>query len=509
MHRFLLLLITSCLLLTVNAQTWVSQIQYLKQEQYLRLTCANGTCEVLLPNLAGSEKLVVKGDPQTIGSWTFVRDFETWQFETVNPSAANGTWAVEMILPFRQTVHFFQQGAPIDRQELYRYSGTFGNPQGELIITYPHRGFLRMESSLSGQNHSLKPLQAEQTFWAASGERLRFTEMVQGVYQQLEVLNDDGTVRSSLQRQVEVRRIDVSIPTTTDTLVGKLFLPDVPLQQKLPACVLLPAAAGQVSMENNVYEAQWLAAHGMVCLIFDKPGMGLSTAHMNFETATFEEKAKLFHQVVEYLMMHEQVDMEKLGVHGGSQSGRLAIMMAMDRPARIAFANAVSAPLMNQMEQQLFAVNHFHRQKHVNERTNVRILQLWQRYLQGIIDGAIPQDLPKEITSLHQLDSTLFLPPNSTTIPASPNAEDLQNDRILQEIKKLRRPIFLQYGEFDERVDAQNSVYQLEQQAYIKRMVQVRFYSRANHSLMTPEGEIAPAYLVDKVNWLRSIGVLR
>lgn len=508
MSRWLYLLLIGCSSISLNAQTWVSQIRYLGQDHYLRLSCANGTCEVLLPELAGTEKLTVKGNPNSPGQWSFLRDFETWQFETSTIPQANETWQVEMLHPFRQEVHFFQQGTPIDRQQLYRYSGTFGNSQGELIITYPHRGFLRMESSLSGQNHSLKPLQAEQTFWAASGERLRFGEMVQGVYQQLEILNNNGTVRSTLQRQVEVRRIDVSIPTATDTLVGKLFLPDVPIQQRLPACLLLPAAAGQVSMENNVYEAQWLAAHGMICLIFDRPGMGLSTAHMNFETATFEEKAKLFHQVVEYLMMHEQVDMEKLGVHGGSQSGRLAIMMAMDRPARIAFANAVSAPLMDQMEQQLYAVNHFHRQRHVNERTNVRTLSVWQRYLQGIVDGAIPPDLPSEIATLQQLDSSLFLPPPTAELPGSPNAEDLQNDRILREIKKLRRPVFLQYGELDERVDAQNSVYQLEQQAYIKRMVHVRFYHRANHSLMTPEGAIAPAYLVDKVNWLRSIGIL-
>lgn len=498
---FLLTLFAS---LNSFAQTWLGQLDYRNNSEYIRLQCSQGTCNILIPGLDGTEKHVVKGDPLKEGVWTFARGFETWSFST-KAIEANGNLEVDLRLASgKQGITFRKQSAPIDRKELYKYSGTFKTDDGQILISYPRRGFLRFESSFSERNSDLKPLGSNQ-FWSPTGELLTFSSPQQNVFQSIE-LQLAGEIYH-LKRQIDVDIVDVSIPTKTDTLVGKLYLPDAPIDIRLPACVILPSA-GSTTMSNNAYEAQWLSAHGLICLIFDRPGVGLSTSHLNYETASFEEKARLFHQVVEYLALHQQVNMDKVGLHGASLSGRLAIMMTMDRPSKIAFANAVSAPMVSQKEQQLFAISQFHRQRNKSEQVNADVLELWNTYLQGVIEGSIPNGLIEEINTLHASDSSLFLPPASTDIPSSPNAEDLTNNRILRESKKIKRPILLQYGEYDQRVDGMNSVYQLQQQAYLKRAVDIRFYPRANHSFITPEADIAQGYLNDKITWLRANGII-
>jgi dienelactone hydrolase len=488
----------------VSAQTWIGNINYRGQDHYFRLKCKDGSCQTLIPGLDNKEQHIVEGNPEQ--KWSFNRGFEKWEFttESFTDNQISGVWS----LPSgSQPFQFYKQGNSIPRDQQHKYSGTYQNAEGNVtVMVYPQRGFLRIESSISEMNSSLKPLVGEE-FWGFGGERLKYSNSVQAVFQSLDIVSKDG-IEYSLTRQKEPTVTDVMIPAKGDTLHGKIYVPDAPLSTLLPACLILPSA-GNTTMKNNEYEANWLAAHGVVCLIFDKPGTGHSTAHMNFETASFREKEGLYNQVGIWLSQHPRVEIEKVGIHGASQSGRIGMMMLQGRPALYAFGNFTAAPFVGQKEQQLYAIAELNRQRGLSEEMNLRVLNVWQDYMQGVIDSNISQDIVDQINELSTLQSDLHLPPASAELPGSPRAVDLVNDRILTDSKKTRRPVLLQYGDLDQRVNGHRSVELFLAKPHLKKAMNIRFYPGANHSFMLPDRSIARGYLTDKTNWLRSIGMIR
>lgn len=489
----------------LSAQTWIGTINYRGEDHYFRVKCKDENCQALIPALDGREQRAVTGNVQN--NWSFSRGFEKWEFVTANAVDNMISGTLHLSSGGSKSFNFYKQGAAIPRDKQHKYSGTYQSKEGKVtVMVYPERGFLRMESTISEINSSVKPLQGGK-FWSLGGEVLEYSNPVQTVYQDLVVTSKDGE-KYTLKRKREVKITDVVIPAKGDTLHGRLYVPDVPLSVLMPACVILPSA-GNTTMKNNEYEANWLAAHDVVCLIFDKPGTGGSTAHMNYETSSFKEKEGLFNQVGIWLSQHPRVNMDKLGIHGASQSGRIGMMMLMGRPSLYAFGNFTAAPFVGQKEQQLYAIAELNRQRGLSEELNLKVLNVWKDYMQGIIDSSISQELVDRITELSSEGENLHLPPASTTLPGSPRADDLQNDKILKQARKMTKPVLLQYGDLDRRVNGHRSVELFLEQPHFKNKLSYRFYPGANHSFVMPDRSIARGYLTDKTAWLRSIGMIR
>lgn len=101
-----------------------------------------------------------------------------------------------------------------------------------------------------------------------------------------------------------------------------------------------------------------------------------------------------------------------------------------------------------------------------------------------------------------------FLPPPSEIIPLSPRKEDLIDNSVVTDASKLVSPVFLQYGENDERVDPVRSLQNFYQNISENLNITAELYKRGNHSMMTPEFQICSGYSYDKIKWLKSIGII-
>ena len=385
-----------------------------------------------------------------------------------------------------------------------KYIGNYTDEKGRTALVYERYGYLHLMSPFMEQTVSMKPIDTH-TFWSTSGETSTFSGAESGKFQQLTITERNG-IQYSLTRSFDIEVKDVWIPVNGDSLFGQLYLPMVEGQK--PACLLLPGGGGRSQVENAAYEARLFAAHGMVALVFDKVGAGQSKGEVNFEHYTFQEKAKRYTHIFNYLAELKEVDASRVGIHGPSEGGRLSVMMAMDNSIRPAFVNATAAPLMDMKNGQLYAVNLHHRNLGISEENIVKVLRVWNHFYDGIIAEKLDSTEFETIRQLAQLSNRMFLPPLTVQMPLSPNKTDLMDEQVFKGASDLHCPVFFQYGENDERVNPTKSIQNFMMHTSDNQDVTIKIYPRGNHSFMTPEYQICQGYAFDKIKWLKRIGVL-
>tara|TARA_A100000171_G_C2140371_1_gene154965 strand:- start:8896 stop:10404 length:1509 start_codon:yes stop_codon:yes gene_type:complete len=486
--------------LGIKAQTYIGEVLFGTTYQYAKLSITDSLTTFSLPYIDKDKKYIISEQIKTAPDWKVMRDFEVWDFKTT--FSKNIIKGALLLNGTSQPVLFYEQQHALPEQSLAAYEGVFKDEKGNKAIVYAGNGYLHLMSPFSERTMSLKPVE-NNMFWSVSGETSVFKNLKNNSFHTLLIQNRFHT-------EIELTKIpptvieDAWIPVGEDTIYAKLFIP--PTGKKAPACLVLPGG-GPTGMANYEYEARFFAAQGMVSLVFDKSGNGKSKGPGNFNLQTFEEKTDQYLQLFSYLQQHPKVDPTKVGVHGPSEGGRLALMMAIDEPS-VAFVNATAAPIMNMREGQLYAIQHHVRKRGIVETDNVSITSLWNEYYQGIIDGSILPETIKKANRFRETYERLFLPPDYLEIPGSPSKSDLLNDRVAKEAGKIKCPVFLQYGENDERVAAQKSIQNFFTYASKELPVSVKLYPRANHSFMTPEYEISHGYTGDKLQWLKKIGIL-
>ncbi len=484
-----------------EAQSYVGQIFYRNTFAYVKLVCQDDTCTFSIPYLDRDERFPVSLQNTGHQEWQFTRQGTPWKFKThFEAGKLTGTLA----LPSgQQDIHLVEQLGPVSPEDLSSYAGVYSDEQNRRAIIYARFNYLHLMSPYSEESMSLKPI-GDKTFWSVSGERSEFSENKNGKYQLL-TIHDIHGASYALQRIPDFTIDELWIPVVGDTLYAQLFLPQT--DQPAPACLILPGG-GAVGMDNYIYEARLFAAHGMAALVFDKAGNGKSKGEGHFNFQTFEETNEQYKTVFRYLQHHPKVDKNKIGVHGPSEGGRIALMMAIDLGADLAFAISVAGPHMTMREGQLFAMDHHHRNLGLRQSDNMKIQEIWNEYYDGILSGEIDPATIEKANVYRSISDRLFLPPNSTDIPISPHKADLENDRTVQEAGKIISPLLLQYGENDQRVDREGSLRNLLPQLAHPERVTTIIYPRGDHSMMTPEYKICTGYTSDKINWLKHIGIL-
>jgi dienelactone hydrolase len=498
--RFVLLLCFCSLSLIGSAQIYVGELLIRGSYEYIKLECSSNVCTFAMPYVDGESTYKVIGDPFSEGDWTVQRELETWSFNTT-PSEEKivGTLTTKNS---RQKVVLYEQLTPLSESALQYYEGSYGDDHGNRAIVYTRNGYLHIMSPYSERTMSLKPI-GDHLFWTVSGARWQFSsensEKPSNVTYQ-----DRFSNTRSLQRLPAVTIEEIWIPIATDTLYGKLFMPTS--TEKVPACLVLPGG-GAVGMDNYEYEARFFAAHGIASLIFDKSGNGKSKGPGNFRLQTFDEKNEQYQQLFAHLQQHPKIDPARVGVHGPSEGGRLALMMAADLQD-IAFVNATAAPIMTMKEGQLYAVDHYLRNIGMGEQDIIDIRNIWRSYYDEIIAGAIDPKTIEAANRFREQNDRLFLPPNYVEIPGAPRKEDLVNNEVVDKASEINCPVLLQYGENDQRVHAWQSIRNFRAAINEDTDLDIIIYPRASHSFMTPEFEISHGYLDDKLKWLRQIGIV-
>lgn len=495
---FILLFSTSVALF---AQTYVGEVLYRDAYEYVKLNHDDNGYSFNLPYVDGD--VVYKTETPDGGSSAFsvLRNGQRWTFDL--EQAENNLKGKVFNNHGIQEVILHKQIDPIEPSAQIHYVGVYRDSYGRRVIIYKDNGYLHLMSPFSEQTMSLKPI-GKDRFWSISGAYWNFTDSKNNSYQTLTRVDRFGKTYM-LQKIAGYEVEELWIPVNGDTLYSRLYLPKTNV--KVPGCLLLPGG-GSLGIDNYEYEARFFAGYGMACLVFDKSGVGKSKGSGNFQVQSFEEKNEQYKQLFKYLQNHPRIISSKVGVHGPSEGGRLALMMAMDLK-EVAFVNATAAPIMSFREGQLYAMDHYHRNLGIKEQDILSVRTVWDAYYNGIETGSIDQNTIDKANALRGLHQRMFLPPNTTRLPLSPNKEDLENDRMMSEIAKISCPVFLQYGANDTRVDPYKSATNFYNQKNDQIKSRTLFYKRGNHSFMTPEFEICTGYLDDKIAWLNEISIIK
>lgn len=490
--------ILALIALPTFAQSFVGLVQYRNTYQYVKISCEDGSCKFSAPDLDNDKKYPTSTDVTKSSSFEVQRGIERWQFDC---KLKDDVLAGELHLPTgRQSVKFRKQLQQIPEKEQGKYCGTFVDAKNRRAVIYSQNGYLHFMSPYAEETVSLKPI-AENSFWSATGETTVYSKDLASL-----VITNHSGATFNLKKAEDTKFEERFITIGEDTIYARILTPAG--EGPHPACLILPGG-GSVGIDNYMYEARYLAAYGFKTLVFDKAGNGKSKGPNRFVTQTFEQKNDRYIKLFRYLRNQPDVDPKRVGVHGPSEGGRLALLMAIDLQDTLAFAQAVAAPMMPFREGQLYAMDHFHRQRNVDEVDNMMIRQIWNNYYDGICAGKIDSTDFSQIRAYQASGQQLFLPPAATSLPVSPNKADIENERILREAHKITCPILFQYGESDQRVHGPKSLVNFLPLLSDKVEYHVIIYPRGNHSFMTPEFKICTGYEDDKLRWLKTIGIIK
>ena len=484
----------------VYSQNYVGELWYMNSYQYVKLSCTKGQCELSLPYLDGAKKYPTQGNPLQKKTWRIHTGLDTWTFDT---RFANDQFT-GLVTTYngQQQLTLTRQLDALPKKELSKFKGIYKDRKGRKVVVYERFDFLHIISPYSEEIMSLKPI-AKDTFWSVSGETSTFKKLQNNKFLELTIGFRDGRSHR-LTRQPDSVIKELWIPVGKDTLYAKMYLPAG--KGPFPACLILPGG-GPIGLENYEFEARFFAAYGIASLVFDKSGNGQSKGEGHFNFQTFEDKNEQYKKLFSYLKNHPKVNPDKVGIHGPSEGGRLALLMAIDLKEEVAFVNAIAAPVMPFREGQFYAMDQHHRILGVSEVHNMEIQQIWDEYYDGIVAGKInPKTIDKARTHLKR-NQQLFLP-SSYELPASPRKEDIENNKVVAMAHQITTPIFFQNGEHDQRVNVPKSMANFNKAFDKKELVHSKIYWRGNHSLMTPELKICPGYLQDKIKWLTTIGII-
>ena len=287
-------------------------------------------------------------------------------------------------------------------------------------------------------------------------------------------------------------------------LAGSLILPagDGPH----PAAVFLHGSGAEGRWASR-FLATKFAEQGVAALIFDKRGVGDSTG--DWRTATIDDLAHDAAAAVAFLRQTPQIDSNRVGIHGHSQGGTLAPMIAA-RSNAVAFIIASAAAGVPTDSTEIFSILN---SVYPNAATSADSANA-RTYVRELVDVAYhgrARDRLDSLVSRFRGERWFFAPP-------PPDASYWPFSMVFGEFEPLawwrqvRVPVLLVYGAEDGRVPAAESAARIA--ATVLRNspdadVTVRIFPDADHTFRLPPGPsgwpvTAPDYLPTLLNWLRA-----
>lgn len=100
---------------------------------------------------------------------------------------------------------------------------------------------------------------------------------------------------------------------------GWLFMPPDSLNKRLPAIVMAPGFSGTKECNYQFYAANF-SKEGFAVLLFDYPNFGESSGSLRYEVDPWQQ-IQAYRDGISYLESRDDIDMNRIGVWGGSYSG--------------------------------------------------------------------------------------------------------------------------------------------------------------------------------------------
>jgi alpha-beta hydrolase superfamily lysophospholipase len=289
------------------------------------------------------------------------------------------------------------------------------------------------------------------------------------------------------------------------TLAGELLRPTTPGRH--PAIIFLHGSGGEGRWAAR-YLARKFASQGFVALIYDKRGVGASKG--DWHTSDFEDLAGDAAAGLRLLATEPSVDPARLGVYGHSQGGYIAPLAAV-RHGNVAFVIASAASGLPPAECEIYSIENAIgvRDLPPAEQADARL------FVKTIVDvgyrGAPRADLD-EVVKRFRGRAWFFEPP-------APDdrywtfSRRTASYRVLDFWRQVRAPVFLPYGERDERVPPRISADAISAalKAAGNNRVAVKIYPNAGHAFhiepQSPPGgwrKRIPGYADDLIGWAQA-----
>lgn len=305
-----------------------------------------------------------------------------------------------------------------------------------------------------------------------------------------------GTAERAFQER------EVSFANGAVNLAGSLILPLT--GSSLPAVVFLHGSGAEGRWASR-FLATELASHGIAALIFDKRGVGGSSG--DWRLATLEDLAGDGSAAVARLQREPRIDRGRIGIHGHSQGGTLAPLVAA-RSTQVAFVIGSAAAGVPPDSAEIFSILNS-----VYPRAATADDSAAARSYVGELVGVAYHGHARQ-----RLDSLAASYRDRRWYFAPPAADDgyWSFSRLLGRYDplawwaRIRVPVLLVYGSDDQRVPASESAARIA--ATVLRNfpdvdITVRILPGADHTFRLPPGPsgwpiTAPDYLPSLLSWL-------
>jgi dipeptidyl aminopeptidase/acylaminoacyl peptidase len=298
-----------------------------------------------------------------------------------------------------------------------------------------------------------------------------------------------------------VEEREITIQNGAVTLAGSLLLPRT--GNALPAVVFLHGSGAEGRWASR-YLATQLATHGIAALIFDKRGVGHSTG--DWRQASLEDLAGDGAAAVARLLQEPRIDGHRIGIHGHSQGGTLAPLVAA-RSGHVAFVIGSAATGVPTDSTEIYSVLNS-----VLPQVPTAADSASAREYVGELVAVAYHGRPR--TRLDALAAALrdrpwfFAPPPGDAQYWRFSA-DLGRYDPLEWWRRVRVPVLLVYGGADQRVPPGESAARIASalRGAGNRDVTVRIFPGADHTFRLPPGPggwpvTAPGYLSALLDWL-------
>lgn len=294
---------------------------------------------------------------------------------------------------------------------------------------------------------------------------------------------------------------DITFSSDTVTLAGSLLLP--PRGDSLAAVVFLQGSGAEGRWASR-YLATQLASHGIAALIYDKRGVGGSSG--NWRQATLNDLAADGAAAVARLRQEPRIARGRIGLHGHSQGGTLAPMVAA-RSTGVAFMIGSAAAGLPTDSTELYSILN---SVYPSARTAVDSgsARAYASELVAVAYWGRPRARLDSLAVALRDRPWFFAPPPQDASYWS-FSRGFAQYRPLDWWARFSGPVLLVYGAEDQRVQAAESAARIT--TVLRNAgnadVTVRIFPGADHTFRLAPGPggwsvTAPGYLDTLLDWL-------
>jgi pimeloyl-ACP methyl ester carboxylesterase len=274
---------------------------------------------------------------------------------------------------------------------------------------------------------------------------------------------DDGsggkfTLLRSVPEALPYDSVDVIFRNGAVALSGTLCMPRSPGRHT--AVVILQGSGGESRWGTNRFIADQFARSGIAALVYDKRGSGVSTG--DWKASSYDDLANDVLAGIDLLASRPDIDPRRIGLHGHSEGGIIAAMVAVHAPSKVAFVVAEDTVAGLVRDQDVYRVSHQIQKAGFTDSQMKRAMDLYKLML-DVACGTRPY---------HELETAgapfrdqewyqwLAIPPENsylwTWYPKIGNLDTLVFWR------QVRAPALLAYGERDQLEPVDESLAKIE-----------------------------------------------